>query len=449
MVTLSSAKRKSSAANLNGPPPVLSKWDGRRPGKDMLGNYSACDNLQDAIDCPVTGLPQTLYALQHSEFPMTDAEAEAKFDDEINYFAMSVSSQVSGDQSGNLISTSSPRSPFLAKSLCIVIWVDPWQSAIAGSAQTLPTTTTTTPVFTGDIAFGGAPRPASFRLGWDVLEAAQAYIASYRINMWLGGQLKVVDELVRHVGTVESNNRASGYGNAQRSIADWIKEANRRQREIGSTLSFLPITAQASGDTTKGVLPPLVNQQVGSVIAEGAFGCCFPIKPMLMLPGMPIDIQLVREVGSDIDHDRLLRAATFQSSGTTYDEKWTEGLTGSTGYAVDYQFKYGELVIGLMYRGLQLTPRCCLDWYYNFGYWQSPAMIGEDVVMRKLATYADALGMRLPKPRDPRANVPMLSGFNPSNAKQMEEYEQMFEKPVGPKGQFSRTGSIDPYEKLP
>jgi len=182
---------------------------------------------------------------------------------------------------------------------------------------------------------------------------------------------------------------------------------------------------------------------------EGAFGCCFPIRPMLMLPGMPIDVQMVREVGSDVDHDRLIRAVTMEAAGTTYDENWTAGITGDFGYASNVQFKYGQLTIGLMYRGLQLTPRCCIDWYYNFGYWQAPAM-GEDVVQRRLEQYAKSLGMKLPNPLDPRAGVPVLSGFDPGNKADMQQLESYFDstlRPVGNKD-FQRLGTIDPYAPI-
>jgi|GEM_PF-5362049 len=432
---------------------ISSYVNDKRPGSyNSEKTHAVCDNLQEALDCPITGLPQTMYALQHSEFALTDALADQRFDDEINYFAMSVSSQVASDQSGNLIATSSPRSPFLAKSICLVVWVDPWQATIAGRSSTLstsaPDNSVDVPVFTGAVPFvaDGTNRPASFRLGWDVLEAAQSYLASYRINLWLGGQLKVVDELLRHVGTIESNNKACGYGNAQRSIADWIFDCNRRQAENGSDQVFLPITASASGQTFVGNLPPLVDQTVGSVLVEGAFGTCFPIRPMLLLPGMPVDVQMIREVGSDVDHDRLLRSAKFNGV-QRYAPAYTDTLAGNLGYACDVQFKYGQMTIGLMYRGLQLTPRCCLDYYYNFGWWQSP-VFEQDAARRKLETYANSLGMRLPLPRDPREGVPVLSGFE-NNEQDLAELEKLYDPKFtqGPGGkQFARLGTINPWE---
>lgn len=373
------------------------------------------DNLEEVMQPGLVGLKGTMYATRTFEIPLSAEDIAANFGQEINYFSMQVQASRAETQQNNLISTSTVRTPFLVRAVAFVAFAEFEQGAVAGGAFPAPDpdAPSATPAFTGAIPFGqGAARPSTFNHGWPVLEFLWAMMSAYRFQMFLGGDLRYVDELLRHMGTIEkSSARYCGYGQAQRGIADYIRLANDRMAQIGEGRRFLPITAETVDDANVGVLPPLVEMSIGGPCAEGVYGSCFPIKPFVAMPGVPIDMQLVRENADQLFYDAMVRALGVPSM-ITYDAGWTENLAGNVGYAGDFQFRYGRVQIGFILLGARLTSRCCVDWYYNYGSLLSGLYEHGDArrAMERMSHDVGLSGIPMPK-NLAGAQRPLLSGI--------------------------------------
>ena len=415
------------------------------------------DDLSEILKAPAVGLRGTMYATRTLELPFAltpdDDAIQTEFGQEINYFSMEISASRT-QEVNNLISTATVRTPFLVRAIAFVMFAEFEQGAIAGYKTEIPNGTaensTAVPFLNGvGPAFGAQEtrRPATFRHGWDVAEFLWAFSRAYRLQMFLGGDLRYVDELLGHVGTIEKGLCWQGYGQAERSIADYINLCNARMRALGSVERFLPITGQltgAQGDVSSGVLPPLVGMQIGGAVMEGAYASSFPVRPFVAMPGVPIDIQLVRENNENTFYPAL-QAALAHGGTVRYAPEYTEVLLNAAGnanasYACDVQFKYGRVQIGTILLGARITSRCCLDWYYNMGaglqsvYEQSP------VALQGLTRYANELGLSsVPQPRNNTVGRPLLSG--------VEAY-QPSKDGAGVAGPFDPAAAAQHYEKL-
>lgn len=402
---------------------VLTPQAARVQPRDPLSFLN--DNLEDVMAPGLVGLRGTMYATRTFELPLSALDIEQNFGQEINYFSMQVSSARVTEQPNNLISTSTVRTPFLVRAIAFVAFAEFEQAAIAGGRFNAPTVANTNvPSFTGAIPFGAEEtrRPATFNFGWPVLEFLWGMMSAYRFQMFLGGDLRYVDELLRHIGTIEqTTTRYCGYGQAQRRMADRIRAANDRYADLGLDERFLPITSQQTADDPdvfEGVLPPLAMTSLGGPCSEGIYGSCFPIKPFVAMPGVPIDMQLVRENNEFVFYDAMVEALGVPTS-ITYDANWSDVLAGGAGYASDFKFNYGRAQIGFILLGARLTARCCVDWYYNYGSLLSGIYERNEVTVRALTRMSRDAGFDgMVQPRNLAGSQrPLLSGVSgPGNS---------------------------------
>lgn len=385
------------------------------------------DDLTELLKMPAVGLRGTMYATRTLELPFalspTAERIQIEFGQEINYFSMEISTSRSTQAINNLISTATVRTPFLCRAIAFVLFGEFEQGAIAGYKEQVDADAAENSVnvpFRSGLgpALGNAAqsRPATFRHGWDVAEFFWAFSRAYRLQMFLGGDLRYVDELLGHIGTIEKGLCWQGYGQAQRSIADYIYLCNQQMGALGSNDRFLPITGEVSGETERGILPPVIYTQIGAPVMEGAYAASFPVRPFVALPGVPIDIQLVRENNDTIYYDAM--ASALAHGGTVrYAPEYTEQLNNSAGnaqvgYACDVQFKYGRIQIGTILLGARITSRCCLDWYYNMGAGLQGVYEGNPVTVRTMERFARDMGLdKIPTPRDATVGRQILSGL--------------------------------------
>lgn len=380
------------------------------------------DDLDSILKAPAVGLRGTMYATRTLEFPFAlapDSERIAvEFGQEINYFAMEINSSRT-QEINNLISTATVRTPFLVRAIAFVVYGEFEQGALAGykhdEAVDALDDSLDVPVYDGSGVASGNDRPATLRVGWDVQEFIISFMRAYRLQMFLGGDLRYVDELLGHIGTIEKGSYMQGYGQAQRSVADYIRLANDVMETLGSTERFFPITAgRDDADLATPILPPLIDMQVGSFQDEGMYGCSFPVRPFVALPGVPIDIQLVRENNDQVYYDAMAKALSHGG-----EVRWTRAstneLTGARGYSCDVQFKYGRLQIGTILLGARITSRCCLDWYFNYGAGLGDIYTGSranEKTLQTLKGMARELGLSdVPAPRSNVRGQQLLSGL--------------------------------------
>lgn len=385
------------------------------PKPAVVSDLSMGTDCNSVLSQPLALLPASLWSKSTMRLPLPEGTLEQSFGDEINQFAIQniqtrtgQSSQQQG--SGNLISTATARSPFLVRSVGIVIATDFEAFALAGLSTPAPTAAgSLTPAFDGTYPFvaGSADRPATFEYGRCSWQAAWAFMSAYRFQIFLNGEFRIMDELVRQLGGVEPNFPMQGFGSSDSSLVQRIRDSNQHQRDIADCCGglnpsiFLPITSQAiAGNPASTATPPIARTSSGGPTLPGIFGSCYALRPMVFLPGQPIDNQFVRESNDSIYYNQFVEATT-DPGFIAYDANYSGVLAGGEGYAGAVTQRLGTFDVGVLYRGSNITPLCCLQWYAQYG-WFMQGFYGQAKQLATMNEYANSIGLQgVPKPLAP------------------------------------------------
>jgi hypothetical protein len=336
---------------------------------------------------------RTIFALREYDLPLTQASFDAIFGSKIAFFAGDTSQRERGISSNTTL-TNAVDMPFLVRCISIYVSVEPIGFTAAGEAIAAPTSPNTpVPYFDGILTVPGPlqfvnnvqtgiSQPAWLEWGIPTWKAAHAFMQAYRLQMLLGGRLELFNELNADVGNMDSHSPWVGFSNSLSELPQFVQHVNRRQHEIAGgsaapAVIFLPATAQQvvlPGQTqtttnTIGVPTPLVQASWGGPKQEGLFCGCYPVRGILLVPGMPINLNMIRDDGDSIYY-AALNDALVQATNVTYDVNFSGDVVvaGNTIASTKFtEFKGGKLRIGITMRGFELTPRAAVQWYGTYG----------------------------------------------------------------------------------
>lgn len=353
------------------------------------GPSLACDDLGQCMQADLVKVPKTVFSLRERLLPLTDTQFDAEFGPEINFFAGSASQRALG-VSSNTTLTNAVDVPFLIRCISVFISVEPLGFTASGAAIAAPSTPVFTPYFDGVLTGipaaqadvpGMMPQPAWLEWGQGTWKAAHAFMQAYRMTMVLGGRLELFNELNADVGNLDSHSPWEGFSNSLSNLPAYVRQVNDKARADGRSSIFLPATAQqvtipaqAPFQALIGVPAPLVQASWGGPQQKGLFCGCYPVRGLLLVPGAPINLNMVRDKGDSI-YFAALRDALTVKSGLTYDANLTATLalqtaagpppvlTTISNNSAFQEFKGGKLRIGISMRGFELTPRAAIQWY--------------------------------------------------------------------------------------
>lgn len=272
----------------------------------------------------------------------------------------------------SLIKSQSVEAPIYVTQIGVVAVPDIRMYTLNGVDVALPSAAGDTPKFDGSVPLTGvtqagnadaSSRPAQFQFGHDAIEAAWAFLQSYRLVFSLGSRIELFNELAANIGACIAGN-VQGFGSSNYSPVADIARANRLAKAAGNNRAFLPrtFTGAASGAGTPAE-PPLVPVAYGSLQTAGIFGGWYPTRGLLLTPGMPINLRLERTPGDSIYHDRLARAVADRSTTfETYSEMFN-GIATGAGFAGAKVWKGGSFRVGIIMRGYELAPLSCVQAY--------------------------------------------------------------------------------------
>lgn len=347
----------------------------------------ACDNVDQCMQADLVKTPKTVFSLRERLLPLTDVAFEAEFGPKINFFAGDTSQRALGISSNTTL-TNAVDMPFLIRCISVFISVEPLGFTAAGEAIALPAAGSATPYFDGVLT--GVPadqagvaalmaQPAWLEWGQGTWKAAHAFMQAYRMQMLLGSRLELFNELNADVGNLDAHSPWVGFSNSLSNLPAYVRLVNDKARADGRDKIFLPATAQQVQIPAQtpfqaliGVPAPLVQASWGGPQQKGLYCGCYPVRGILLVPGMPINLNMIRDAGDSI-YFAALRDALTVKSNLTYDKNLT-GTLASTVPAVTIatnntfeEFKGGKLRIGISMRGFELTPRAAVQWYGTYG----------------------------------------------------------------------------------
>lgn len=340
------------------------------------------DNIQGCLSADLVKTYKTIFSLREFRLPFTTAEFLAFFGPKINFFASDGSNRDTG-VSSNTVITNAVDMPFLVRCITVYLTVEALGFTAVGAAIAAPTTPdTAVPFFDGiQIANAqgvlGIAQPAWLEWGLCTWKAAHALMQAYRLVMLLGGRLELFSELGADVGSVDSHSQWVGFSSSFSELPQYVSRVNARQAEIGRTTRFLPPTGQTValiGAPTVpvqiGVPTPTVPASWGGPKMDGMFcGGCYPVRGILFVPGMPINLNLVRDDGDTAYYEQLQLALT-QADNVRYDANWGASVVfnGNAIASVNFtEYKGGNFRLGIAMRGFELTPRAAVEWYGTYG----------------------------------------------------------------------------------
>jgi hypothetical protein len=343
---------------------------------DMRGDLSLrCDDIEKALRADMAKIPVNLYEQTEHVLPLTQEGAEAAFGCTIRFFGNGADDSSAG-QSTNIVQAGTVSEPTLVMGVGLIATGECMQTALSGAS--VSPIAGDTPCIGGCIGPDSVPgdpaaRPASWEWGGPTWRAICALFQAYRLQFIISNRFLVFDELAGDVGMVTSNAVFQGFaGDIQVPAQHFIRKTNDKLAINGDSRRFSPQNTAGS----ECFPPPMGGVAFGHPRVMGVANRFFCLnRPILLLPGVPINVKLVG-VENDISfHSSIIEEVTVLDE--TVDEAFNENLAcGASGFGNVVKFPGGTLTLGVVLKGWALTPACCYDFMANWcgganGVWPS------------------------------------------------------------------------------
>lgn len=333
-------------------------------------------SLAEAAQFDVAEIPITDFSYLSRQLPLTDAELNNEFGLVIDPLQVEPNNANTSGRVTSLVKGQTVEEFVYATHIGVVVVPEPKLFALNGVdlAAPAPGPAVDSPAFTGLVPPAGVPvaagtdataRPATFQWGHDTWQAAWALLNAYNLRMSIGSRFQVFNELAANVGACVSGG-FRGLGQALMSPAEYIRQQNDLATARTTGRLFAPQTTTAGTPNTPAA-PPLVQVAYGGTQLQGAFGGWYPLKGLLLAPGMPINILLERTSGDDQYFARMQRSLSGASQATlqTYAAQWNGNVVGGIGFAGTRIWKGGLFRVGILIRGFSLAPMACYQGYQD------------------------------------------------------------------------------------
>jgi len=328
------------------------------------------DNLEVGMKMDLVKVPAAYWQAREYVFPVGNQQlTEATFGASLNPLSDTIQMTQPGVTT-SLIRSNEVNTPFLLRAVSVVITIEPLAFGLTGAAVPAVTSAAATPAFSGVVPFNAqdqVTRPAVLKWGHDARAFGWALLNAYRLRMKLNGKFELFDELAAYMGKVECDDGWNGDGGDSLIPAhEYIRFVNDRARLMGRPSVFIPPNWNGQTDESSAPLaPPMASVNYADLRALGTFGGWYPVKGVLLLPGMPIQMELYRDPGDVVFWPMLIQAAMDQGR-MNIDSVYTEIIAGNIGYSCAEIFKGSRVKVGIAMKGYELAPRCCVEWYTRF-----------------------------------------------------------------------------------
>lgn len=293
----------------------------------------------------------TFYDVQQYQFPLMPSEFDANFGRSIRLMSSIPNTPCPGRQT-NLIGGLSVDVPFLVTRVSMIAFGETKKFTIPGQLVDRASVTGTCP----DVGPCSAGQDAALYWGGAIDQFIINFFQAYRLQFAVGRYL-LLDEALFDVGHLPPPC-FDGASDSLVPAASYIREVNDVLAGKGCGKSFLPQTVAGSAC----IGAPTAGATYGCVTIGSKKPFCLN-TPLLLLPGWPIDLELIPVEADCCFLPAMRRNAVLdcESAAPSFDAALAAGCGA-------YTVPGGCLSLGIELGGVILTPECCLQFAAAYGY---------------------------------------------------------------------------------
>jgi hypothetical protein len=318
------------------------------------------------------------YDVTQFRFPLTPAEFEANFQGIRRVFSLLDPQAQEGRQTNTAVG-SGVNEIFVAVGAGIVAMGEDVNTTFSGIAMDRPAATQCTPLVpdlcvtrnravAGDLGVGA--RDATLWFGGPTWRFIDKMFNHYRLQIYANRRFQMVDESLFDVGMVPAPPEFIGASDSNVPMLPFIREVNDVMSDKDINKIFLQFATNGPGSGCGGpdIAPATWGHPRIAGLANRLY--CFN-TPLVMLPGMQFDVELV-PVENDICNLNDMEAASVLDTATptTQDAILTENFCNATGqndgFASQYTIQGGCLHIGVVLKGFSLQPQACIEYLLDY-----------------------------------------------------------------------------------
>ncbi len=307
-------------------------------------------------------LTVNLYDVQNRALPLTPDEFTTDFPPTKKIFSLDDGS-VAG-RSTNLSLGATVDAPTLVCGVGILYVAEGFGLSVPGIMVDTPTALEDTPCSDGCANTG--QDNAVLEWGQGTWNLGEKFFTSHRVQMYVCRHYQIFDEWARDLGLAAVTNEFIGAGHALKSVMPLVRDVNDTMTAKGIGKQFIPqnvVSDGAGGSECIGA--PTADVLWGAQRTPGVANRIFPLSfPLLVVPGMPLQINFLQTDGDDCSVDAMRRDSVLDehAGATKPSAAFNAALACGVGDASVWTVNGGCYSLGLVLASYDVSPVFCLQY---------------------------------------------------------------------------------------
>lgn len=323
-------------------------------------------------------LPTYYYDVTQFRFPLTPAEFDQQFSGIRKVFSL-LDPQAGTGRQTNAATGSGVNEVFVALGAGIVAIGEDLNTSIPGVAMDRPAAPACTPLVDGCVTrnravagdLGVGARNASLWYGGPTWRFIDKLFNHYRLQIYANRRFQMVDESLFDVGMVPAPPEFIGASDSSVPRRPFIRATNDVMADKGIDKVFLEQLTEVgpgSGCVTTQLSPATWGHPRITGLANRIY--CF-YQPLVMIPGMQFDVELVPVENDICNLDDMEAVSTLDPDApVTQDAILTENFCNATGqndgFASEFMIPGGCVHLGVVLKGIALQPQACIEYLVDY-----------------------------------------------------------------------------------
>lgn len=304
-----------------------------------------------------------LFDVQNRTFPLTTAEFNDDNGANKNMFSLK-EGLIAAGHSTNLSMGATVDAPTLICGVGILAVTEGFGLAVPGIMVDTPEVAEDTPCSDGCANTG--QDNAVFEWGQGGWNYVEKFFSLNRVQMYVCRHYQIFDEWARDLGLAAVTNEYIGAGHALKSIMPLVRDTNDVMTAKGIGKQFIPqnvVSDGASGSECIGA--PTAEVLWGAQRTPGVANRIFPLSfPLLIVPGMPLQINFAQTEGDECSLDAMRRDSVLDETAGAVKPSaaFNAALACDVGNADVWTVHGGCISLGLVLASYDVSPVFCLQY---------------------------------------------------------------------------------------
>ncbi len=330
-------------------------------------DFTKLNTIGQLGQMPLTRLLKAnLYDVEQVQLPMTQAEFNSKFPGTKKVFDLQGDNSCPGRQT-NAGTGMTVEAPFLLTGVALIAIAEAQGFALPGVVVNTPAVPEATPCITGcvsDCAGALGERNGVLAWGYPGWNIISKFFQAYRAQMYIGRHFQIFDEAAFDIGLAATTSEFVGASDSLISAMPFVREVNDQMAAKAMGKAFIPPNVAVGANGSECIGAPTAGVTWGATHTPGVANRIYQIcTPLLWLPGMTLDLQLV-----EVENDCCFRSAIERDGVLDPDNPvrpsaaFTEELACGVGCAGTYTVPGGCISIGMVLTGYDVTAAACVEY---------------------------------------------------------------------------------------